>query len=141
MIDAELVYDTPYIANHCVSCRKCIENCPTGALSENGFDARECLSYLTIEYRGDLPENIGEKMKNSFYGCDCCLKACPHNRFSTPNKTPEFKPCDALRAMDIDKWKKLTKEQYNTLFKESAVERCGYEQLMRNIRAMQRDSE
>ena len=141
MIDAELVYDTPYTANHCGTCRKCIENCPTGALSENGFDARECLSYLTIEYRGNLPENIGEKMKNNFYGCDCCLKACPHNRFSTPNSTPEFKPNDTLRGMDIDKWKKLTKEQYNTLFKESAVERCGYEQLMRNIRAMQGESE
>ena len=78
-------------------------------------------------------------MGNNFYGCDCCLKACPHNRFSTPNSTTEFKPSDELQQMDIDKWKELTKEQYNTLFAKSAVERCGYEQLMRNISAIKED--
>ncbi|MBR4849132.1 MAG: tRNA epoxyqueuosine(34) reductase QueG [Bacteroidaceae bacterium] len=139
LIDAELEYDTPFTSNHCGSCRKCIDSCPTGALTDNGFDARKCLSYLTIEYRGELPENIGEKMGNNFYGCDCCLKACPHNRFSTPNTTLEFKPKEELKRMDIEKWKKLTKEDYNTLFKKSAVERCGYEQLMRNISAMKEE--
>ena len=139
LIDAELEYDTPFTANHCGNCRKCIDNCPTGALSNDGFDARKCLSYLTIEYRGELPENIGKKMGNNFYGCDCCLKACPHNRFSIPNSTTEFKPSDQLQEMDIDKWKELTKEQYNTLFAKSAVERCGYEQLMRNISAIKED--
>lgn len=139
LIDTELEYDTPFTANHCGKCRKCIENCPTGALSDDGFDARKCLSYLTIEYRGDLPENIGKKMKNSFYGCDICLKACPHNRFAMPNNTPDFKPSDKLLQMDINKWKELTKEQYDTLFAKSAVERCGYEQLMRNISAIKED--
>ena len=139
LIDAELEYDTPFTANHCGNCRKCIDNCPTGALSNDGFDARKCLSYLTIEYRGELTENIGKKMGNNFYGCDCCLKACPHNRFSTPNSTTEFKPSDELQQMDIDKWKELTKEQYNTLFAKSAVERCGYEQLMRNISAIKEE--
>ena len=139
LIDAELEYDTPFTANHCGNCRKCLDNCPTGALSNDGFDARKCLSYLTIEYRGELTENIGKKMGNNFYGCDCCLKACPHNRFSIPNSTTEFKPSDELQEMDIDKWKKLTKEQYNTLFAKSAVERCGYEQLMRNISAIKED--
>lgn len=139
LIDAELEYDTPFTANHCGNCRKCLDNCPTGALSNDGFDARKCLSYLTIEYRGELTENIGKKMGNNFYGCDCCLKACPHNRFSTPNSTTEFKPSDELQQMDIDKWKELTKEQYNTLFAKSAVERCGYEQLMRNISAIKED--
>lgn len=139
LIDAELEYDMPFTANHCGNCRKCLDNCPTGALSNDGFDARKCLSYLTIEYRGELTENIGKKMGNNFYGCDCCLKACPHNRFSIPNSTTEFKPSDELQEMDIDKWKKLTKEQYNTLFAKSAVERCGYEQLMRNISAIKED--
>ena len=139
LIDTELEYDTPFMANHCGKCRKCIENCPTGALSNDGFDARKCLSYLTIEYRGELPEDIGKKMRNNFYGCDCCLKACPHNQFSTPNNTPEFKPSDELQKMNINKWQKLTIEQYNILFEESAVERCGYEQLMRNISAIKKD--
>ncbi len=139
LIDAELEYDKPFTANHCGKCRKCIDNCPTGALSDDGFDARKCLSYLTIEYRGELPENIGKKMENRFYGCDCCLKSCPHNRFSTPNNTPEFKPSDELLKMDVSKWQNLTKEQYDTLFAKSAVERCGYEQLMRNISAMKEE--
>ena len=136
LIDAELEYDTPFTEKHCGKCRKCIENCPTGALTDDGFDARKCLSYLTIEYRGELPENIGKKMGNRFYGCDCCLKACPHNRFSTPNNTAEFKPSDELQKMNISKWQELTREQYDSLFAKSAVERCGYEQLMRNISAM-----
>ena len=139
LIDAELEYDAPFTANHCGYCHKCIENCPTGALTTDGFDARKCLSYLTIEYRGELPENIGEKMGNSFYGCDCCLKACPHNRFSTPNNILEFKPKAELQEMDMEKWRRLTKEKYDALFEESAVERCGYEQLMRNISALKEE--
>ncbi len=139
LIDAELEYDAPFTANHCGYCHKCIDNCPTGALTTDGFDARKCLSYLTIEYRGELPENIGEKMGNSFYGCDCCLKACPHNRFSTPNNILEFKPKAELQEMDMEKWRRLTKEKYDALFEESAVERCGYEQLMRNISALKEE--
>lgn len=134
MVDIELDYDTPFKSNHCGGCRRCIENCPTGALKENGFDARECLSYLTIEHRGDLPENIGKKMGNCFYGCDRCQTACPHNRFAKPNCTPELQPKDELLQMTPECWRSLTKEEYNRLFKKSAVERCGYEQLMRNIR-------
>lgn len=139
LIDAELEYDTPFTADHCGNCRRCFENCPTGALSSDGFDARKCLSYLTIEHRDELPENIGKKMGNNFYGCDCCLQACPHNRFSTPNSTPEFKPNEELKAMNMEKWQTLTKEQYDTLFAKSAVERCGYEQLIRNISALQEE--
>ena len=134
MVDIELEYDTPFGANHCGSCRKCIENCPTAALCEDRFDARHCLSYLTIEHRGDLPDNIGEKMGNCFYGCDRCQTACPHNRFATPNSTPELQPKPELLNMDSTKWQVLTKEEYDSLFAHSAVERCGYEQLMRNIR-------
>ena len=139
LIDTELEYDMPFTADHCGNCQKCIDNCPTGALTASGFDARKCLSYLTIEYRGKLPENIGKKMVNNFYGCDCCLKACPHNRFSIANTTLEFKPKDELKEMTIEKWRELTKEQYDKLFERSAVERCGYEQLMRNISALDKD--
>lgn len=136
MVDIELYYDIPTGKNYCGKCRKCIDACPTGALSQDGLDARKCLSYLTIEHRDELPESIGKKMKNNFYGCDYCLKACPHNRFSKPNNIPEFRPSRELQEMNIDKWNELTKEQYKRLFKDSAVERCGYEQLKRNISAI-----
>ena len=135
MTDIELEYDTPFNGKHCGECRKCIGSCPTGALDGVEFDARKCLSYLTIEYRGELPENIGKKMGNCFYGCDRCQAACPHNRFATPNRTVELQPSQALLEMSHDDWKELSGEDYKRLFAHSAVERCGYEQLMRNIKA------
>lgn len=136
LIDKELEYDEPFTGNFCGNCTKCIDNCPTGALSNKGFDARKCLSYLTIEYRGELPDNIGEKMGKCFYGCDHCLDACPHNRFSVPGHTTELQPDEALLKMDRERWANLTEEEYRDLFAKSAVERCGYLQLMRNIKAI-----
>ena len=136
LIDAELEYDTPLEGNRCGECSKCIDACPTNALTADGFDARLCLSYLTIEHRGELPENIGEKMGNCFYGCDRCQKWCPHNRFATPTQVTEFTPSAALLAMDESDWKGLTEERYKELFGNSAVERCGYGQLMRNINSL-----
>ena len=138
LIDIELCYDTPYERDLCGNCRKCIEACPGKALSEERLDARKCLSYLTIEHRGELPENIGEKMGNCFYGCDRCQAVCPHNRFATPNTFPELQPSEELLQMTKEKWSTLTKPEYKSLFKHSAVERCGYEQLMRNIKAIER---
>lgn len=136
LIDAELEYDTPLEGNRCGECSECIDACPTNALTAEGFDARLCLSYLTIEHRGELPENIGEKMGNCFYGCDRCQKWCPHNRFATPTQVTEFTPSAALLAMDESDWKGLTEERYKELFGNSAVERCGYGQLMRNINSL-----
>ena len=78
---------------------------------------------------------IGKKMGNCFYGCDRCQAVCPHNRFASPNSTPELQPCEALLQMTKKKWLALTQNDYKALFKHSAVERCGYEQLMRNIAA------
>lgn len=140
IVDIELEYDAPYRQNHCGNCNKCVDNCPTGALKSESFDARKCLSYLTIEHRGELPENIGKKMGNCFYGCDRCQAVCPHNRFSTPNETAELQPKPELIQMNAEKWRTLTEEQYNALFSGSAVERCGYEQLMRNIKECKKDS-
>lgn len=135
LVDIELCYDSPEQRNLCGNCTRCIDNCPGGALNEKGLDANKCLSYLTIENRGELPENIGEMMGNCFYGCDRCQAVCPHNKFSTPNDTPELQPSEALLKMTAERWQTLTEEEYKSLFAESAVERCGYEQLVRNIKA------
>ena len=105
-------------------------------MNDEGLDANKCLSYLTIEHHGVLPENIGKKMGNCFYGCDRCQAVCPHNRFATPNIIPELQPGVELLEMTTDNWNTLTKEQYDILFAGSAVERCGYEQLVRNITAL-----
>ncbi|MBR2638540.1 MAG: tRNA epoxyqueuosine(34) reductase QueG [Bacteroidaceae bacterium] len=137
LVDIELQYDTPFKGNRCGDCRKCLDACPTKALTAERFDARRCLSYLTIEYHGDLPENIGEKMGKCFYGCDKCQTCCPQNRFASPTQVAEFTPSAALLAIKESEWKELTGERYKEIFGNSAVERCGYEQLRRNINAIE----
>ena len=129
-------YDCP-VESQCGTCDRCLRVCPTQALSrELGLDARKCLSYLSIEYRGEtLPEGTGRKLGHMFYGCDRCTDCCPWNRLSVPTDVAEFYPSAALAAMSRDDWRGLTVEQYRALFKGSAVKRAKYEGLMRNIRA------
>jgi epoxyqueuosine reductase len=138
LLDIELEYDTPTEGERCGNCDKCLTACPTKALSAKGFDARRCLSYLTIEYRDELSKNIGEMMGNCFYGCDRCQACCPHNRFATETAVEELKAKEGLQKMRSEDWYNLSIEKYNELFADSAVERCGYEQLKRNIEAIKK---
>jgi len=147
--DKETDYDLP-VKNRCGNCHSCIDACPTGALAatvsntcksgdiphETVFDARLCLSYQTIENRGEIPPGIAMKMGNTVYGCDRCQQACPWNRFATPSEEPLLRPRDELLSMTRDKWNRLTPEDYRRLFKGSAVKRVKYEGLMRNISAV-----
>ncbi len=103
--------------------------CP--ALTPDGLDARRCLSYLTIEHRGPLPDSL--RLPATFYGCDRCLRATPQFAESHPTTEPAFQPSEALLQMSPDDWKQLTEEQYRTLFKGSAVKRAKYPGLIRNI--------
>lgn len=128
-------YDTP-IASRCGTCSACIDACPTGALTPDGVDARRCLSYLTIENRGPIPPEAADRMGQCIYGCDCCLKACPHNRFARPTDVPEFAPSDEFLAMTPEAWHTLTPELYRTLFRGSAVKRAKFDGLLRNINAL-----
>lgn len=138
LVDCELRYDNPFTDNFCGRCNRCTEQCPTAALTTDSFDARKCLSYLTIEYGGTLPDGTGEKMGNCFYGCDRCQTACPWNKSTTPTKATELLPSVALSAMSNADWHALTPEKYASLFSESAVERAGYARLMRNMEAVKK---
>ena len=130
----ELAETGKAIANHCGRCTKCIDACPTGALeSPFHIDARKCISYLTIEYKGSLEGHAPETFKGWMYGCDICQDVCPYNKFSLPNTEPEFQPSERLLAMRENDWKNLTKADFDTLFKHSAMQRAGYEGLKRNI--------
>lgn len=127
-------YDMPQ-PDRCGACTRCMEACPTQAIdSPFHLDAGRCLSYRTIEHRGALSPETGEKMGKTIYGCDRCLQACPWNRFATPTDTEEFHPSPLLLQMKKEDWHTLTEEHYKTLFKGSAVKRVKYEGLMRNIR-------
>ncbi|MGI6243146.1 MAG: tRNA epoxyqueuosine(34) reductase QueG [Prevotella sp.] len=132
-LDFETEYDRPAV-NRCGNCTKCIDRCPTHALSfSRKFDSNLCLSYQTIENRKELSQEAKKHMGNVIYGCDRCQQVCPWNRFAEPNPTPEFQPKEELLNMTIDKWKQLSVEDYRRLFKGSAVKRVKYRGLMRNI--------
>lgn len=128
-------YDAPQ-KSRCGSCTRCLNACPTKALEAPfRLNSAKCLSYLTIEHRGEISPDTGEKTGNKIYGCDECQRACPWNRFASPTPVAEFLPSPALLGMEKKDWHQLTEEQYRTLFKGSAVKRAKYQGLMRNIKA------
>ncbi|MGP1473043.1 MAG: tRNA epoxyqueuosine(34) reductase QueG [Prevotella intermedia] len=128
-------YDSP-MPSRCGNCRRCIEACPTCAITDEwGFDSEKCLSYQLIENRGELSEQAKQNMGTTIYGCDRCQTACPWNKFATPNTTPEFQPKSELLAMTKADWHNLTIDEYRALFKGSAVKRVKFDGLKRNISA------
>ena len=129
------------LTNRCGRCTKCLDACPTHALEAPfHIDARKCISYLTIEYKGGLADMDPDTFKGWMYGCDICQDVCPYNRFALPNLEPEFQPSERLMAMHEDDWKNLTEADFKALFMHSAVQRAGYEGLKRNIEFISKES-
>ncbi len=122
--------------SRCGSCHECIDACPMSCLGGEHFDAFRCLSYQTIENRGEISEEAKRQLGDMFYGCDRCTKVCPWNRFAVPSNVAEFSPKAELMAMKRDDWRSLSVEDYRRLFKGSAVKRAKYEGLRRNIDAV-----
>lgn len=141
IIDLELAYDDP-IKDFCGTCRRCIEACPTSAISPQGYflDASRCISYLTIELREALPPEFKGQMDNWMFGCDICQEVCPWNRFSKKHQEPEFEASPELMNMEKEDWEELTEEVFRQLFRHSAVKRTGYTGLKRNIQFLKEDS-
>jgi epoxyqueuosine reductase len=134
ILDIELEFDQP-ISDHCGTCRRCIDTCPTKAIVEPYvIDASRCISYLTIESKGDLPEDMAGTYSDWIFGCDICQEACPFNRFAQPTDEPAFQPRPDLFHMTVDDWRHLTPRKFEELFQGTPVKRAGYEGLMRNIR-------
>ncbi len=135
ILDVELEYDHP-MRDHCGTCTKCIDACPTEAISPEGYvmDGSKCISYLTIELKSHIPASFKEHMEGWIYGCDICQEVCPWNRFSTPHHEPAFEKSDQLREMKKEDWLEITEEVFSGLFSQSAVKRAGYAGLRRNIK-------
>jgi epoxyqueuosine reductase len=133
MLSIDLDYDKPDI-DHCGTCRLCIDRCPTGAINNNRtIDARKCISNLTIENRDPVAEGLGPKFEKRVLGCDICQEICPWNRRAPIKNHPEFSIPDEVAKMTPTEWLSLTEEQFNRLFKESAVGRVKYPNFKHNI--------
>lgn len=135
IIDLELDPDEE-MKDYCGTCTRCIEACPTDAISESGYvlDAQKCISYLTIELKEAIPEEFNTKMEDWMFGCDICQEVCPWNRFSKPHDEPAFMPHEDLLKMTKSDWQEITKEVFNEIFRKSPVKRTGYLGLKRNIK-------
>ncbi len=115
----------------CDACNVCISACPGQALCADGsFDARRCLSYLTIEHRGDLPQ--GCDLCGKVYGCDDCRRVCPHNRCAAPALIDEFRPDPHIMAIDAETLAAMSSNAYRHLTANSAMSRVPLKQLLRN---------
>ncbi len=138
IIDLELAYDGP-IRDHCGTCTRCIDACPTEAISPQGYvmDGSKCISYLTIELKEAIPEEFGGKMANWAFGCDICQEVCPWNRFAKRHQEPDFEPHPNLLGMKEKDWVEMTEEVFREVFRKSAVKRTKYSGLMRNIKFLE----
>jgi epoxyqueuosine reductase len=132
--DLELEVDHP-ISDYCGTCTKCIDACPTDAISESGYvlDGSKCISYLTIERRDAIPLEFKDKMEDWIFGCDICQEVCPWNRFATRHDESQFEPNEDLLQMSKSDWQEITEEVFNVLFEGTPVKRAKFEGLKRNI--------
>lgn len=131
----------------CMKCGKCLHSCPGGALNESGgVDARRCLSYLTIEHRGewDTPEALDvintPAGKKCIFGCDICLRSCPLNRHLPPTDMEEFLPRPEIFNFNPAKTEEMTQEEFSKIFKQSPVKRAKLAGLKRNSRFFYKNS-
>lgn len=132
-IDLPLPVDAP-VENQCGKCSACVTSCPTNAILDNGvIDARRCISYLTIEYKGVIPESLRPAIGNRIYGCDDCQLVCPWNRFADLGQQPDFQRRPAFNDTDLATlltWDEATFLKY---MEGSAIRRIGHEQWQRNL--------
>lgn len=138
LLNLELDYDTEEIEDHCGTCRKCLDACPTGAIvAEKIVDSKLCLSYATIELRdAELPQKISENLNGWLYGCDICQDVCPWNRFEKPTEEARFEPRAENVSADLDKILSLSPESYAEKFRRSAMKRSKLSGLQRNAKAL-----
>ncbi len=139
IIDLDLIEDNP-VGDHCGTCTRCIDACPTNAIDEPySVDASKCISYFTIELKESIPDSVKGKFENWIFGCDICQDVCPWNQFSVSHSEPAFDPDRRLSRLDKDQWLELTEPVFKDLFAKSAVKRSKYVGLKRNITFLETD--
>ena len=132
--DIPLPADAPQETEHCGSCRACLDICPTNAFIDPWvLDARKCISYLTIELDGSIPEYLRTSIGNRIYGCDDCQIVCPWNKFAQQTSEPDFAPRHALDAIGLLECFSWDEETFLKKTEGSAIRRIGYERWRRNV--------
>ncbi len=127
--------DRPIIEDHCGSCVKCISACPTFALIAPRFlDARNCISYHTIESKKEIPQHIAAQLNDNIFGCDICQDVCPHNRKPYTTKSIFAQSIKDLSDFTDYDYENLSHERFLSLFRNTPIHRTGYNRFMRNIR-------
>lgn len=133
LLGLELEPDPSFAADHCGTCTRCIQACPTDAiLPDRTLDARRCISYLTIENKGDIPEDLRPLMQDWVFGCDLCQTACPWNKFSAPEGDASFQIDGGAAAINLIQSLALTPESFNQQFKRSPIQRAKRRGFLRN---------
>ena len=137
IINKVLNYDKFFTEDLCGTCTACIDDCPTGAIvAPYQLDSNKCISYLTIEHRGELPDKYKNNLDGWIYGCDICQETCPWNKkFAEITNEDEFKPRDGVKDKSLVEWSNLSEAEYKKIFKKSAIKRTKYSGLKRNIKA------
>jgi len=130
----KLQSDEPMKTN-CPDCNKCINACPTGALRADGqFDASKCISYLTIEHKGEIPADLAEKIGDRLFGCDECVLACPFQKDVPACKNKQFKFYSDRTELDLQKILRMTEGRFQAEFADSVILRPGLDRLKRNAK-------
>jgi epoxyqueuosine reductase len=138
VLDLALEPDAPFATDHCGSCTRCIDACPTGAIvAPRELDATRCISYLTIEQRGEIPAALRPLVGELLYGCDICQEVCPWNvKFAQALEVPEFAPREVLAGKDAQTLARdilaMTQEEFSRAFSRSPMKRAKLRGLKRN---------
>jgi epoxyqueuosine reductase len=133
LVDVELSYDPPHEVNHCGSCTRCLDACPTHAfVGPYELDSRRCISYWTIEHRGMMPDEPAAQLDGWVFGCDICQDVCPWNRKAPPGRLAEFDARAEWEAPNLIDWLERSDMQWNAILREAAQRRPKRAGLLRN---------
>ncbi len=133
--DLETEYKPLEMDSYCGNCTKCIDACPTNAIVEPFvIDSNKCISYQTIENKGEIELNLKDKFNDFIFGCDICQDVCPWNTKQNPTNDKRFSLKDEIKILDKKTWEKLNKETFDNIFVNSAVKRTKFDKIVRNIK-------
>ncbi len=133
-VDLPLPVDAPHASEHCGRCSACLDICPTGAfVGPYVLDSRRCISYLTIELKGAIPEDLRGLIGNRVFGCDDCQIVCPWNRFARPTEQADFQPRHGLDNAELAELFRWSEEEFLGRTEGSPLRRAGYERWLRNL--------